>query len=373
MGSRAPGWRSGRAFGWADEDAARPCGGRVRGPVGVHWPARPWPRARTGRPSRRPSRPARGPPCSAPCRARRAPPVPPSGTATGRGGAGVALAEQRTGAHWSLQRHCTAPPGARAALFFGVSCLSATACTAVGSATGRTGRTRPLAERWDGSSWSVQRTPAPSAAVGHNSVREVLVSSRAPRASPSATPGTGRAARVSPWRSDGTATGGRPSGPSGPPARARASSRVSRARSRTCTAVGLRQRGERHSGAAGRTLERRRGAFSRCPRAGAARHPARRGRLRGRAVLHRRRLLHQRHRHRRDAGRALERHAMGSAEAPGTPPGRRHVQFSAVSWPLLGDMPGGRRVRRRAGRRRDPGRGPNGGRWMIEAHPRPPA
>ncbi len=88
------------------------------------------------------------------------------GYATGHGGAGVTLAGQRAGAHWSLQR--TAPlPGARAALLFGVSCVSETACTAVGSGTGRTGRTRPLAERWDGSRWSVQRTPPPSAAVGY--------------------------------------------------------------------------------------------------------------------------------------------------------------------------------------------------------------
>jgi hypothetical protein len=88
------------------------------------------------------------------------------GYATGRGGVGVTLSEQWKGSHWSIQR-TPSLPGARAALLFGVSCVSATACTAVGSATGRSGRTRPLAERWDGSNWSVRPTAAPSGAVGY--------------------------------------------------------------------------------------------------------------------------------------------------------------------------------------------------------------
>jgi hypothetical protein len=88
------------------------------------------------------------------------------GYVTGRGGVGATLAEQRTGSRWSLQP-TPLLSGARAALLFGVSCHSATACTAVGSATGSSGRTRPLTERLDGSSWSVQRTPLLSAAVAY--------------------------------------------------------------------------------------------------------------------------------------------------------------------------------------------------------------
>jgi hypothetical protein len=86
------------------------------------------------------------------------------GYATSRAGAGVTLSERRRGSRWSIER-TAAIPGARAGLLFDVSCPSATACTAVGSLTSRSGGTRPLAERWDGSKWSVQRTPAPSGAA----------------------------------------------------------------------------------------------------------------------------------------------------------------------------------------------------------------
>ena len=88
------------------------------------------------------------------------------GYATGRAGAGVTLAEQWSGSRWRVTRTAVLP-GARAGLLFGVSCVSATACTAVGSATSRSGRTRPLAERWDGRTWSVQPAPAPSGAVSY--------------------------------------------------------------------------------------------------------------------------------------------------------------------------------------------------------------
>jgi hypothetical protein len=88
------------------------------------------------------------------------------GYGTSRTGAGVTVAEQRRGSRWSLTR-TPALRGARAGLLFGVSCVSATACTAVGSATSSSGRTRPLAERWDGRTWSVQPAPAPAGAVGY--------------------------------------------------------------------------------------------------------------------------------------------------------------------------------------------------------------
>src|SRR5947209_8396029 len=46
----------------------------------------------------------------------------------------------------------------------GVSCPSSTACTAVGSnAVG--GRVQPLAERWDGSRWSLEEMPEPAGVV----------------------------------------------------------------------------------------------------------------------------------------------------------------------------------------------------------------
>lgn len=80
-------------------------------------------------------------------------------------GSGVGLAERWNGRNWSIQ-HPVNPggnSGAESGLNFllGVSCGSATSCTAVGSYSGPTrfgGGT--LAEHWNGKRWSVQRTPA---------------------------------------------------------------------------------------------------------------------------------------------------------------------------------------------------------------------
>jgi hypothetical protein len=88
------------------------------------------------------------------------------GYAIGRGGAGMALAEHSNGSGWSIERTALLP-GARSVVLFGVSCPSATACTAVGSVTGRSGRTRPLVERWNGSRWARQVIPAPPGRVSY--------------------------------------------------------------------------------------------------------------------------------------------------------------------------------------------------------------
>jgi hypothetical protein len=70
----------------------------------------------------------------------------------------LAFAEAWNGAQWSLQ---TTPRLAGSAFseFSGVSCASATACTAVGDSAGD-----PLVERWNGTSWSVQSLPLPAGA-----------------------------------------------------------------------------------------------------------------------------------------------------------------------------------------------------------------
>jgi len=72
-------------------------------------------------------------------------------------GADRTLAEAWNGKSWNIQT--TSNPGAAVSRFFGVSCTSASACTAVGtySLTGNGSLT--LAERWNGASWSVQTTP----------------------------------------------------------------------------------------------------------------------------------------------------------------------------------------------------------------------
>jgi hypothetical protein len=47
-----------------------------------------------------------------------------------------------------------------------VSCTSATACSAVGNYFSSSHVTLPLAEGWNGTSWSIQATPVPGSAPG---------------------------------------------------------------------------------------------------------------------------------------------------------------------------------------------------------------
>jgi streptogramin lyase len=72
------------------------------------------------------------------------------------------LAKVETAGKWSLST--PAKPGG--AFYYGlgdISCATANACTAVGGTSPGSGYA-PLAERWNGSSWSIQSTPAPAEA-----------------------------------------------------------------------------------------------------------------------------------------------------------------------------------------------------------------
>ncbi len=73
------------------------------------------------------------------------------------------LAERWNGTKWSIQRTPN-PKGSLQPLLSGVSCVSARACTAVGSSETTTA-TVTLAERWNGTKWSIQRTPNPKGAA----------------------------------------------------------------------------------------------------------------------------------------------------------------------------------------------------------------
>jgi hypothetical protein len=53
------------------------------------------------------------------------------------------------------------PAGAKGAWFYGLSCTSADACTAVGVYHNKAGTTLALAERWNGTSWTIQAAPQP--------------------------------------------------------------------------------------------------------------------------------------------------------------------------------------------------------------------
>src|SRR5215831_2925221 len=85
------------------------------------------------------------------------------GTYTMASGAGVTLAEQWNGTKWRILP-IPSPSGAAWSNLFGVSCVSPSACEAVGTTASRSGALTALAERWNGSSWQIQH--APSLAAG---------------------------------------------------------------------------------------------------------------------------------------------------------------------------------------------------------------
>jgi hypothetical protein len=78
----------------------------------------------------------------------------------------VTLAEHWDGSTWAVQATPN-PPGASFSLLGGVSCPSVTSCTAVGEYT-PSGSTDslPLAEHWDGSTWTIQPMPSPAGGFG---------------------------------------------------------------------------------------------------------------------------------------------------------------------------------------------------------------
>ena len=82
-----------------------------------------------------------------------------------RANVGVVLAERWNGSRWSIQNIPT-PRGASSGALSGVSCASRRVCVAVGSYTDGTGRRVTLAERWNGSRWSLQRTPNRAGSAG---------------------------------------------------------------------------------------------------------------------------------------------------------------------------------------------------------------
>jgi hypothetical protein len=77
-------------------------------------------------------------------------------------GASVTLAERWNGTSWTIQPTLN-PTGAGDSFLDAVSCTSPTACTAVGRYyTSGPDRELTLAERWNGTSWAIQSTPNPS-------------------------------------------------------------------------------------------------------------------------------------------------------------------------------------------------------------------
>jgi hypothetical protein len=74
----------------------------------------------------------------------------------------VTLAERWNGTAWTTQGTPN-PPTPGTSILSGVSCASATACTAVGwYAESNAEPTGPFAEGWNGTTWTVQTTPSPA-------------------------------------------------------------------------------------------------------------------------------------------------------------------------------------------------------------------
>ena len=89
-------------------------------------------------------------------------------TAVGDYGAAhsMGLVERWNGRSWAIQTTPNPPaaPEFTGGFLSGVSCVSASACTAVGSYYNRAGRLLTFAERWDGTDWAIQPTPNPPSA-----------------------------------------------------------------------------------------------------------------------------------------------------------------------------------------------------------------
>jgi len=83
---------------------------------------------------------------------------PSACTAVGISNAGN-LAERWNGTNWSIQP-APNPGGAQFTFLNAVACASASACTAIGAYIDSSGAFQGLAERWDGSSWAIQPTPS---------------------------------------------------------------------------------------------------------------------------------------------------------------------------------------------------------------------
>jgi hypothetical protein len=79
--------------------------------------------------------------------------------APGSPGEGVTLAERWNGRRWSIQPTVN-PAGASRSALSDVDCRSSTSCVAVGYFVNGAGdEVRTLAERWDGTRWSIEPTP----------------------------------------------------------------------------------------------------------------------------------------------------------------------------------------------------------------------
>jgi hypothetical protein len=79
-------------------------------------------------------------------------------TSSGSSGVSLALAEERTGTSWKIER-APDPSGIANSSLIGLACTSAHACIAVGDYYNAVGTEVTLAEVWNGATWKVLPTP----------------------------------------------------------------------------------------------------------------------------------------------------------------------------------------------------------------------
>src|SRR5262249_53673103 len=71
------------------------------------------------------------------------------------------LAGRWDGSSWRVQR-TPSPPGAAAGNLTAAACVSRSACVAVGNTSNSRGTSLATAQRWNGHSWAIQPTPSPA-------------------------------------------------------------------------------------------------------------------------------------------------------------------------------------------------------------------
>jgi hypothetical protein len=85
----------------------------------------------------------------------------------GEGAGWSTLAERWNGRKWAIQSTPSPVTGTDGSELLGVSCSSATSCTAVGDSNISGSKSDTLAEHWNGTKWAIQATPKPPS--GHES------------------------------------------------------------------------------------------------------------------------------------------------------------------------------------------------------------
>jgi hypothetical protein len=80
-------------------------------------------------------------------------------------GTELPLSESWNGTAWGIQT-AVVPSGGKEAVLQSVSCTASNACSAVGAYHNSAGELRSLAERWNGTEWTIQSTPLPTGATG---------------------------------------------------------------------------------------------------------------------------------------------------------------------------------------------------------------